>query len=154
MYEELSEIEKKNPKLKRQIKPIKRKAREIQVAIKKGIKTQVEITKESTRKENLYLSLMSLQDYAIEIAHVIRTGLHKIKSRAEFIKDKYPDSKYDRYYKIYSVEIFSEMVRLNNALDFMLSYAKSNIEIEEFNIKDVILNVFDNYRHILEKKKT
>lgn len=39
------------------------------------------------------MSIMSLQDYAIQIAHAVRTTLNQMKDRIEFFYRYYPDQK-------------------------------------------------------------
>jgi len=90
---------------------------------------------------------MSLQDYAAHVAHAVRTSLGKIKRKAEFFKNRYPDPKFEEYFKQYSVDIYSEMGRLNKAVDFMLSYASAEIDFEDINFNELITNLFNEYAY-------
>ena len=89
------------PKVKRQLITLEKQAKQVQVDIKRGIKEFNRVEKEKIEQKNLYLSLMSLQDYAAEIAHVVRTSLSKVLRHAEFLKKHFPDPKYDDLYKKY-----------------------------------------------------
>lgn len=143
----LDSLTRKNPKLKDAIEPIKSQAKELHSILKEGIKQQTEEKKEFVRKENIYLSLMSLQEYAIHIAHAVRTKLGAIKQYAEFFKNEFPNTKYEGLFIEYALQMYQEMERLNNVISFMLSYAKSNISIEEFDLKVLISNLFmDTYK--------
>jgi signal transduction histidine kinase len=136
--EALENISHENPSLQPVLQSIKNQAIEVGQAISKGINEQQKERKEFTRKENIYISLMSLQDYAIKISHSVRTSLGKIKRMAEFFKRHFPNSNYDIYFKDYSIMIFDEMNTLNKVIDFMLSYAGSNVDFEEFSVKKLI----------------
>jgi signal transduction histidine kinase len=155
-------IDKDNLKLKPLIEPLKKQAEEVKSSVNKGIKEQKEIQKEVTRRENIYLSLMSLQEYAIRLSHAVRTSLGKIKRKAEFFKINFPNSKYDNLFKEYSIEIFEEMETLNKVIDFMLSYAGSNVDFEDFSVRktieDLLLNSYrqtfnsENIKAVVEIK--
>ncbi|MDP3463531.1 MAG: HAMP domain-containing sensor histidine kinase, partial [Bacteroidales bacterium] len=138
-------LEKKNPDLKQDLQPLKDQAKKVNTSVKKGITEQRKVQDEFTRKENIYLSLMSLQDYAAHIAHAVRTSLGKVKDMAEFFKTNYPNPELDNFFKIYAVEIFEEMETLNKVIDYMLSYAGSNIAFEDIEIKSLIANLFKQY---------
>jgi signal transduction histidine kinase len=94
---------------------------------------------------------MSLQEYAAHVAHAVRTSLGKIKRQAEFFKNRYPSEKYENYFKRYAVDIYSEMKRLDKAVDFMLSYAGSNNEFEDINFKELITSLFNEYAYRFEQ---
>ena len=147
----ISEIEKKNPKLKSALKPLVEQAKQIDKSLKKGIQQQKRERQEHVRKENIYLSLMSLQEYAVHISHAVRTALGKVKRMAEFFKERFPDPKYEDLFKEYSVAIFEEMSNLNRIIDFMLSYAGSNIEMQDFNVKNHLQDLFTkSYRPVFD----
>lgn len=134
----LDTISEQNPTLKPILKEIKTQAIEVSQAISKGISEQQKERKEFIRKENIYISLMSLQDYAIRISHSVRTSLGKIKRMAEFFKRHFPNTAYDEHFKSYAVMIYDEMNTLNKVIDFMLSYAGSNVDFEDFSVKKLI----------------
>lgn len=142
-----------SPAIEEQEKLLERQILKVEQTIKENIRQTKEIEKENKRKENIYLSLMSLQDYAIHITHIIRTSFEKILHLAEFFKDQYPNPKFDDYFKKYSLKIYDEIVKLSKAMDFMLSYAASDkdLEVKEFDIKKLIENLFlENYQPVFE----
>ncbi len=112
--------------------------------ISESISEQKKFQTEVTRKENIYLSLMSLQDYASNISHAIRTSLGKIKRMAEFFKLNFPNEKYNVYFKQYADLIYDEMGTLLKVTDFMLSYASSDLDFEDFSVKELIENLLVN----------
>lgn len=134
----LETISKENPSLQPVLKEIKEQAIEVGRSINKGITEQKKERQEFTRKENIYISLMSLQDYAVRISHSVRTSLGKIKRMAEFFKRNFPNAEHDHLFKEYAVMIFDEMNTLNKVIDFMLSYAGSNVDFEDFSVKKLI----------------
>jgi signal transduction histidine kinase len=140
--------------LQKEIKRLETVTKQVQVDLNKGIKAYNDLEKEKTRQEDLFMSLMSLQEYASELAHLVRTALSKVMSYAKFIKDKFPDPKYNEYYKFYSEDIYHEMMNLDKAIDFMLSYARSDIQFEEFSIKSLLHSLFyDFYSRIFEREQ-
>jgi signal transduction histidine kinase len=145
--QELDKLAKNNPQIKPQIEQVKSKAKKVKQSVSEGIKEKKKDEEEQARRENIYWSLMSLQDYAAHVAHAVRTSLGKIKRKAEFFKDRYPDPKFEDYFKQYAVDIYSEMGRLNKAVDFMLSYAGADIEFEDIDFKGMITNLFNEYAY-------
>jgi len=149
----IEQIEGENPQLRTALEPLKKQARQVGVSVKKGIAEYKKAQKEFVRKENIYLSLMSLQEYAINIAHAVRTSLGKVKRRAEFFKDRFPNANLENYFKEYAVEIYNEMQTLNKVIDFMLSYAGSNMEFEDFSVKELLDEIFTQYSVTFESEK-
>ena len=142
----IESIEKNNPSLKKELSPLKIQAKQVDSAVKKGFSEHKKAEKDFLRKENIYLSLMSLQDYAANMSHAVRTSLGKIKDKAEFFKLHYPNSNLEEYFKIYAVEIFEEMTVLNKVINYMLSYAGSNVPFDDFDVKKLIENLFAEYQ--------
>lgn len=150
----IAKIEARHPELKRTLAPLKKEALEVQSALRKGIVAQEETQKEFIRKENIYLSLMSLQDYAVHISHAVRTSLGKIMRMAEYVDKHFPNPAFDHLFKKYASQILHEMRRLSKVVDFMLSYAGSNLELEEFNVRYLIENLLlhDPYGRLFDDK--
>lgn len=141
-----------NPELKPQLDPVIRQAKKTRVAVKTAIKEKEEAEKEFERKENIYMSIMSLQEYAIHITHAVRTTLNKIRDKVRFFELFYPDPAEDKYFLFYSKEMGKEFRTLNKVIDYMLSYSQTNIRPEEVNISDLILEVMDEYSDRLNEK--
>jgi signal transduction histidine kinase len=136
-------IERENPQLKPTLERLRKQAKQIDRSLQAGIQQQKEERQEHVRKENIYRSLMSLQDYAIHISHAVRTALGKVKRRAEFFKNRFPDPKHDELFKEYAIDIYNEMSNLSRVIDFMLSYAGSNSDMEDFNVRDLLFDLFE-----------
>jgi signal transduction histidine kinase len=139
-------IEEKSPELKRKLSPLKEQAQQVNTAVQKGFSEHKKAERDFLRKENIYLSLMSLQNYAANMSHAVRTSLGKIKDKAEFFKLHYPNSELNEFFKLYAVEIYDEMNVLKKVIDYMLSYAGSNIPFDDFNVKKLIESLFAEYQ--------
>src|SRR5690606_22850552 len=83
-------ISKEYPSLKRQLNPIVTIAQKTSKSLSKALKVQKESEEEFVRKENMYLSIMSLQEYSIHIAHAVRTSLGKIQRKPGFFNEFFP----------------------------------------------------------------
>jgi signal transduction histidine kinase len=87
--------------------------------------------------------LIPLQEYAVQIAHAVKTSLSSIKDIAEFFKENYPNPKYESIFKDYASIIYEEMYKLAAIVMFMLSYAQvKNDEFVLFSPKNIIENLF------------
>lgn len=138
---------------KKDVQNIYANVRKVESSIKRGIAEYQELNLEKTRQENLFFSLMSLQEYAGEIAHMVRTSIAKISRYANFFYEEYPNPEYSNLYSKYANSIYKELMSLNNALDFMLSYSKSNLTFQSINIKVLITDLVEIvYADSLENK--
>jgi len=148
-------IKKKAPeKLKKELGALEKQTKKVSIDINRGIKAYNELEKEKIQQENIFLSLMSLQDYALEIAHVVRTSLSRTIRLAEFFKKEFPNPEFNDLFATYAKDIYNEMTRLDSAVDFMLSYAQSNTDFKEINIKSLIEDLFnESYKKIFEQNK-
>lgn len=149
----IDEITKENPSLTGSLKPLKEQAIHVSSTVNKGIAEQKKAEKEFLRKENIYLSLMSLQDYAANMSHAVRTSLGRIKDKAEFFKIYYPEPSLEDFFKLYSIEIYDDMMTLNKVISYMLSYAGSNIPFEDLDVKKLIESLFSDYHLRFENEK-
>lgn len=139
-----NDLVKEKPELQGVFDSINTQIGELNSVIAESISEQKKFQTEVTRKENIYLSLMSLQDYASNISHAIRTSLGKIKRMAEFFKINFPNPKHDVFFKQYANLIYDEMATLLKVTDFMLSYASSDIDFEDFSVKELIEDLMTN----------
>ena len=142
------------PDVQPAISQLKEKAKALEISVNKGAKEQKEELKEIQRKENIYLSLMSLQDYATQIAHAVKTALASIKDMAEYFKDNFPNPKKETIFKEYASLIYEEMEKLSTIIEFMLSYARVTKEdFHDFSIKELIENLLLKvYQYKFEKE--
>lgn len=148
----VEQIEKQNPTLAADLAPLKGQLESAIAASKRNLDEQKKMHEEFLRRENIYLSLMSLQDYAVMLAHAVRTTVGQVLQMAEFFADRFPNPKHDEVFKDYAKQIYEDMLTLNRVTDFMLSYAGSNLEFEDLNLKMLIEGLFRVYRLEFEKE--
>jgi len=132
-----------SPEVKDKLRNVESNVREIELQIKQGISDYNELEKEQIKQRDLFLSLMSLQDYASEISHVVRTSISNIADSSKFFIEYFPDPKYNDDYVEHASDIEAEMTKLSTAIDFMLSYAKSNVGFSEIDLRAAISNLFN-----------
>lgn len=149
----VTQVAESNPSLRKELEPLIEQARKTSSSVKKAIKEQKEAEKEYVRKENMYLSIMSLQEYAIHIAHAVRTSLGKIQTKADFFYRFYPDPEEEQYFKLYAKEIYEEMLVLDEVINFMLSYSRSNLNFEDIKIKELVENLFSSYNTVFTTQR-
>ena len=139
---EIRKITRDNPELQSSFSSVQQLADRVAQVVAEGAKERDTAEKEFQRKEDIYLSLMSLQDYATNMAHSIRLILGKVKHSAEFFKNRYPNPLYEQEFKRIAVEIYDEMERMSKAVDFMLSYAETSLHNVEFNVHEFLHELF------------
>ena len=150
----ISEIsDKATPEVKNKLSEIERKTKGVQRDLNRGIKQYEQLRDESQRREDLFFSLLSLQDYAAELSHMVKTTVGNIKAMAEFFYTEFPNSFYNDVFKEYAGLIFSEMEKLSVGVKFMLSYASSGNNFETFEVFSLIKYLFNKvYRQRFEEE--
>ncbi|MGJ7033721.1 ATP-binding protein [Niabella hirudinis] len=133
-----------NPKITQLVTTLRTRAKETHALINKSISEQKKYQKEVERKEKVLYSLISMQEYASMIAHAVRTSIAKVKHLGEFIKENYPNPKFDKYYSMYAISIYNEMNTLITVTDFMLSFANIDGTFEEFDVVALITDLLKN----------
>ena len=142
-----------SPEVKSRLTEIDRKARNVQRHVSKGIQQYEKLKEDAERKEDLFLSLLSLQDYAAELSHMVKTTLGNIKSMAEFFNTDFPNPTYNAVFADYAKSIYTEMEKLFTAVKFMLSYASSGSDFETFGVFSMIKYLFNTiYKERLERE--
>ena len=131
-------IAQQNPNLKDSLTPVVEQAKKTGKAVRTAIKEKKEAEEEFARKESIYMSIMSLQEYAIHITHAVRTTLNKIRERVEYFNLFYPDPTEEDIFKRYAKEMYIEFLNVNKVIDYMLSYSQSNIQPEDIELDETI----------------
>lgn len=147
----INQVAETYPEVSSQLKPLVSKVLSIGKSIKRTLKEQQQIESDYVRKENMYLSMMSLQEYAIQVTHAVRTSLSRIQTDAQYFYEFFPDPEDEDTFKLYAKEIFEEMQVLDKVIDYMLSYSSSNLQFEELDTKLLIQNIINGY--LLQMKK-
>lgn len=151
LIDSVSDITKEDPSLKPKLNPLINQAKKTKKSVSTAISEQKKEAEEFTRKENIYLSIMSLQEYAIHITHAVRTTLNQIRDRVEFFYRYYPDPEEKDLFLLYAKEMYEKFITLNKVIDFMLSYSQSNLKPEEIDIKDTFEDIIRGYQNIFQK---
>ncbi len=141
-------IAQQNPGLKAQLDPVLKQAKKTGKAVKTAIKDKKEAEDEFARKESIYMSIMSLQEYAIHITHAVRTTLNKIRDRVEYFNLFFPDPNDQDIFERYAKEMYVEFENVNKVIDYMLSYSQANIQPEDIQLNDTIQEIFAEYQPI------
>lgn len=141
-------IAESNPNLKDSLTPVLEQAKKTGNAVKTAIKEKKEAEEEFARKESIYMSIMSLQEYAIHITHAVRTTLNKIRDRVEYFKMFFPDPSENDIFKRYAEEMHIEFLNVNKVIDYMLSYSQSNFHPEDIKLDEVVREIFLEYNSL------
>jgi signal transduction histidine kinase len=149
----LAQIVKARPELKDVLGPTIEKARQATAIVYEGVKEQQDTEKEFLRKEALYLSLMSLQDFANDLAHGIRFALAPAKHASEFLAKNYPNPKYEVLYLKYAKLIYSQTEKISELVDFMLSYAQVDLMDSTFTVQQLLDSMFAGAYSVLFEKE-
>ena len=137
----LNQIVRQRPELKTVLAPTIAKAKQVTEKVTEGAKVSQESEREFLRKEALYLSLMSMQDFASELAHGIRFAIAPIKHAAEYIIEFYPNPAYEKKVLRYAKLIYKQTEKVSSLVNFMLSYAQVDVQDSEFFVKDLLQSV-------------
>lgn len=137
---------KKQPQVQAVLSPLLIRAKKVGDKLQKFQKFHDKEQQEFKRKENMYLSIMSMQEYAIQVTHAVRTSLARIEREALYFCEFFPDPAEDDLFKYYAKNIYKEMKTLDRVIDYMLSYSQSNLGFEEFNSKQLFEEIISGYK--------
>lgn len=146
--------EKSSPELKEVLVNIENNLGKLQGTVNKSITDFIKLEEESKQKENLFFSLVSLQSYAAMFSHMTQHTIgHLIRDAEYFSKNYTSSSSFNERFVIISKRIFKELLNLRNGVEFMLKYAKSETDIEEIHLEQLLQNMFfDLYGHRLRNE--
>ena len=142
-------IAQRNPDLKDSLAPVVEQAKKTGKAVRTAIQEKKEAEEEFARRESIYMSIMSLQEYAIHITHAVRTTLNKIRDRVEYFNMFFPDPSDEAIFKRYAKEMYVEFLNVNKVIDYMLSYSQSNLQPEDVELDETIREIFAEYSPLL-----
>lgn len=140
-----NDIVTQKPELKPTVEPLLKQVRKTGKSVKTAINEQKKALEDFTRRENIYMSIMSLQQFAITITHAVRTTLNQIRDRVEFFYRYYPNPDEDEFFILYAKEMYERFKVLNRVINYMLSYSQSNINPEEVNLKKTFEEIVNDY---------
>lgn len=140
------------PEVKAQLQNIEADLGRLQGTVNKGIRDYAKLEAESKQKENLFFSLVSLQTYAAMFSHMTKHTIGHVIRDAEYFNNHFPNEKLNNRFVVISKRVYSEFLTLRNGVDFMLKYAKSDDEIEEINLGELIDNLFAIYNDTFQNE--
>ena len=139
---------KREPKLKESIKPMYSHLKEVSSVLKTTSKEIVDLKQDIEKKEELYFSLMSLQEYAGNLAHMISNSLDKILRISRFFVKHLEKSEFQKK----TIMLDNELLKLQEDANYMISYAESGHKLKKFDLSELILKIFQRYEHSFEEK--
>lgn len=145
-------ISQQNPELKKSLSSAIKQAKKTGAAVKQAINEQKQTQEEFTRKENIYLSIMSMQEYAIHITHAVRTTLNKIRDKVEYFNLFFPDPAEEQIFIKYAQDMYNEFKTLNKVIDYMLSYSQANLLLEEVDFSLAVQEIFASYSSVFTEQ--
>jgi len=122
----------------------------------------VNVQEKVINQQQLVLNLMTLKEFSEEFVHSIKNSLTNINNRVifiqkhlpDFVEKKLPNPRYEGLLKTYANDIEWEITNLDKVSDFILNYATVEDNLETFDVKEVIENVFDyNARSVLDENQ-
>ena len=152
LVEAFNDIVTQKPELKQTVEPLIKQVRKTGRSVKTAISEQKKALEDFTRKENIYMSIMSLQQFAINITHAVRTTLNQIRDRVEFFYRYYPDPEEEELFMLYSKEMYERFKVLNRVINYMLSYSQSNLTPEEVDLKTTFEEILGEYDDVFSRE--
>lgn len=151
LVDAFNDIVAKKPELKTTVDPLIKQVRKTGRTVKTAISEQKKALEDFTRRENIYMSIMSLQQFAINITHAVRTTLNQIRDRVEFFYRYYPDPDEERLFMRYSKEMYERFKVLNRVINYMLSYSQSNLTPEDVDLKTTFEEILGDYDDVFSR---
>lgn len=141
-----------DPKVEAALEDIAVKIQGVREVISTASNEYDRLNAEHEQQRNLMFSLVSLQTYASMLSHIALTSIGTIKRSAEFVSKLGDDYSKKAMCIKHAARVFNEMNTLSKAMEFMLSYAHDDSEFEEFNIKQITTELFEeNYAELFEQ---
>ena len=152
LMDAINEMVAQKPELKPTVDPLIKQVRKTGRSVKTAINEQKKALEDFTRKENIYMSIMSLQQFAINITHAVRTTLNQIRDRVEFFYRYYPNPEEEEWFSLYAKEMFERFKVLNRVINYMLSYSQSNLTPEEVDLKATFEEILNDYDDVFSRE--
>lgn len=152
LVDAINEMVAQKPELKQTVEPLIKQVRKTGHSVKTAINEQKKALEDFTRKENIYMSIMSLQQFAINITHAVRTTLNQIRDRVEFFYRYYPNPEEEEWFTLYSKEMYERFKVLNRVINYMLSYSQSNLTPEEVDLKTTFEEILGDYDDVFSRE--
>lgn len=145
----LNSLIEKEPTLKNDVEPMYSYLKNIENTLKISSKEIDELNQTIERKDELYHSLMSLQEYAAELAHMVRNSLVKIIGFSKYLYDHLNGTKWFSKSNI----LHNELQTMLQDVEYMLDYAESGHKLKEFDLSELMLKAFSRFDEQFENEK-
>jgi len=143
----LSSLKKSSPEIAKELHPALEIVKGISTTIRESAEEIKTLEKNLQHQEDVYFSLMSLQEYAADLAHMVKNSLDKIIGFSEFLYYELKNTKYYSKMKL----IHDESIKLNEDVNYMLDYAKAGDKLIKFDVSILIHDVFNAYDYKFKK---
>lgn len=141
-----------DPKIEAALEDIADKIQGVKGVLSTASNEYDRLNAEHEQQRNLMFSLVSLQTYASMLSHIALTSIGTIKRSAELVSKLGDDYSKKALCIKHAARVYNEMNTLSKAMEFMLSYAHDDSEFEEFNIKKIATELFEeNYAELFEQ---
>jgi signal transduction histidine kinase len=144
----LDSLIKRDPKLKDNIEPIYSHLKEVSSALKTSSKEIIDLQENIEKKEELFFSLMSLQEYASDLAHMVGNSLDDVLQISEVLVEDLEET--DFYAKALMLD--NSLNTLQEDANYMIDYAESGDKLKVFDLSQLILKVFEKAEISCEKE--
>ncbi|BFU77669.1 ATP-binding protein [Arcobacter sp. 15-2] len=143
----LSSLKKSSPEIAKELHPALEIVKGISTTIRESVQEIRTLEKNLQHQEDVYFSLMSLQEYAADLAHMVKNSIDKIIGFSEFLYYELKDTEYYSKMKL----IHDESKKLNEDVNYMLDYAKAGDKLVKFDVSVLIHDVFNAYDYKFNK---
>lgn len=138
----------RDPKLKESIDPMYSHLKEVSSLLKVSSKEIIDLKENIEKKEELFFSLMSLQEYASDLAHMVGNSLDDVLQVSEVLVEDLEET--DFYEKALMLD--NSLNTLQEDANYMIDYAESGDKLKEFDLSQLILKVFQKAEISCEKE--
>jgi len=138
----------RDPKLKESIKPMYSHLTEVSSALKTTNKEIIDLQENIEKKEELFFSLMSLQEYASDLAHMVGNSLDDVLQISEVLVEDLEET--DFYTKALMLD--NSLNTLQEDANYMIDYAESGDKLKVFDLSQLILKIFEKAEISCEKE--
>jgi hypothetical protein len=144
----LDSLIQRDPKLKENVQPMYSHLKEVSSALKTSSKEIIDLKQDIEKKEELFFSLMSLQEYASDLAHMVGNSLDDVLQISEILVEDLEET--DFYTKALMLD--NSLNILQEDANYMIDYAESGDKLKVFDLSQLILKVFEKAEISCEKE--
>ncbi len=149
IQKKLGNLKKLSPEVATELTPALNIIKEVSKTVRESAQEIKLLHKNIQHQEEVFFSLKSLQEYAADIAHMVRNSLDKIIGFSDYLYYELKDTEHQSMMKL----IYDESKKINDDVNYMLDYAQSSDKkrIKKFDIALLLTEVFNAYSYRFEK---